>query len=129
VVYLLGVNYRAPPSWLGAEFGVAVAATFVLGFFTYALLTAHLVGRIGEVAIGLGLAWALLISAAIGSVLAPRLGEIATAVASGAGGVAPLVQPIAFLDALLAFSYIAFFVAFVDAHYRVATGVDSDGPT
>jgi hypothetical protein len=37
--------------------------------------------------------------------------------------VGAIFQPITLLDALLAFSYLAFFIAFVDAHYRVAKGL------
>lgn len=113
-----------PPSWIAAEFGVAVAVIFAATFITYALVAAHLVGRLGEIAMGVGLGWAVLISAEIGLTLAPKLPPILHAVAARSLALGSVTQPITLLDALLAFSYLAFFVAFTDAHYRVARGLD-----
>jgi len=96
-------------------------------FVTYALVAAHLVGRLGEVAMGIGLGWAVLLSGLIGIALAPNLQPIVHSVAARNPSVGVLFQPITLLDALLAFSYLAFFVAFVDAHYRVAKGLTPGG--
>jgi hypothetical protein len=119
----------AAPSWLGIEFGAAIAVVFAVTFVTYALVAAHLVGRLGEIAMGVGLGWAVLLSILIGVALAPDLQPIVQSVASRSPAVAVIFQPITLLDALLAFSYLAFFVAFVDAHYRVAKGLTPDGDT
>lgn len=127
VGYLTFVGAPTPPSWLGLEFGVAVALIFGLTFVTYALVAAHLVGRVGEVAMGLGLAWAAGISGLIGLALSPQLGPIVRTVAARSTALASVTQPITLLDALLGFSYLAFFVAFTDAHYRVAKGIVSAG--
>ena len=116
-----------PPGWVSLEFGAAVAVVFAVTFVTYALVAAHLVGRLGEVAMGLGLGWAVLLSALIGLALAPDVHSIVVSVAARNPAVASIFQPITLLDALLAFSYLAFLVAFADAHYRVARGVTSDG--
>jgi len=116
-----------PPSWLGIEFGAAIALVFAVTFVTYALVAAHLVGRLGEVAMGLGLGWAVLLSSLIGVALAPDLQPIVHSVAARSPAVASIFQPITLLDALLAFSYLAFFVAFVDAHYRVAKRLTPEG--
>ena len=75
---------------------------------------------------GLGLAWAIGISALIGLALTPQLSTIVRSVSARSFALGPVLDPIALLDALLAFSYLAFFVAFVDAHYRVAVGLDPD---
>jgi hypothetical protein len=123
IAYLAATGGPNPPGWLAVEFGVAVGLVFGITFVTYALVAAHLVGRLGEVAMGIGLAWAALISAAIGIVLAPQLHPIATTILTGAGAIDPITRPITLLDALLAFSYLAFFVAFADAHRRVARGL------
>jgi len=116
-----------PPSWLGYEFGAAIAAVFAVTFVTYALVAAHLVGRLGEIAMGIGLAWAVLLSSLIGIALAPNLQPIVLSVTGRNPGVGVIFQPITLLDALLAFSYLAFFLAFVDAHYRVAKGLTPEG--
>ena len=112
-----------PPSWLPIEFGASIALVFAVTFVTYALVAAHLVGRLGEVAMGVGLGWAVLLSSLIGLALAPDVQPIVHSVVARNPGVGSIFQPITLLDALLAFSYLAFFVAFVDAHYRVAKGI------
>jgi hypothetical protein len=115
--------------WLGIEFGAAVALVFGVTFVTYALVAAHLVGRSGEVAMGLGLGWAVLVSGLIGATLVPELHPIVMAITARSAAIASATQPITLLDSLLAFSYLAFFFAFVDAHYRVAKGLTPDGTT
>jgi len=116
-----------PPSWLGIEFGAAIALVFAVTFVTYVLVAAHLVGRMGEIAMGIGLGWAVLLSALIGVALAPDLQPIVQSVVTRNPAVGVIFQPITLLDALLAFSYLAFFVAFADAHYRVAKGLTPEG--
>ncbi|MGD0588118.1 MAG: hypothetical protein ABSA63_04920 [Thermoplasmata archaeon] len=117
----------SPPSFVGVEFGAAIALVFAITFVTYALVAAHLVGRLGEIAMGLGLGWAVLLSALIGIALAPNLQPIVQSVSARSPALGGIFQPITLLDALLAFSYLAFFVAFVDAHYRVAKGLTPEG--
>jgi hypothetical protein len=129
IVYLTAVGAPSSPGWLSIEFGVAVAVVFAITFVTYALVASHLVGRFGEIAMGLGLTWAILVSAVIGFVLSAQLDPIVRTVANRSVSIGPIVNPITLLDALLAFSYLAFFLAFVDAHYRVAKGITPDpGP-
>ena len=123
IVYLSSTGGPQPPGWLAWEFGAAVALVFGVTFVTYALVGSHLVGRWGSVALALGLAWAFLISALIGLALTPQLRPIAEAIVTRTPAIDPIAQPIALLDALLGFSYLAFFLAFTDAHYRVAKGV------
>jgi hypothetical protein len=122
IAYLSTVGSTNPPGWLAVEFGAAIAVVFSATFVTYALVASHLVGLPGRVAMGLGLAWSILISALIGLALSPQLQTISRDVVSRSPAIAPIAQPITLLDALLGFGYLAFFVAFVDAHYRVATG-------
>ena len=124
IAFLTFTGSQGSPGWLGVEFGVAVALVFAVTFVTYALVAAHLVGRLGEVAMALGLGWAAIVSAAIGLALSGQLTPIVRTIAERSAAVGPIVDPITLLDALLAFSYLAFFVAFVDAHYRVARGLD-----
>ncbi len=128
IAYLTVVGGPSPPTWLGIEFGVSVALVFAVTFVTYALVAAHLVGRLGEIAMGLGLGWAVFISAAIGLVLSPQLDPIVQTITNRSVSLGPIVDPITLLDALLGFSYLAFFVAFADAHYRVAQGIGPDPP-
>jgi len=127
IAYLTALGDPTPPGWLAVEFGAAVALVFAITFVTYALVAAHLVGRLGEVAMGAGLVWAVVLSAAIGFVLAPQLDPIVHTIVARSPQLGPIVRPITLLDALLAFSYLAFFVAFTDAHYRVAHGRVPDG--
>ena len=124
VTYFAVTGESTPPGWVQLEFGAAVAVVFGITFVTYALVASHLVGRVGSVAMGLGLAWALLLSGLIGLALSPELRPIVHSVVQRSATVGALLQPITLLDALLGFSYLAFFVAFTDAHYRVARGLD-----
>lgn len=124
VAYLTAVGGPTPPSWLAFEFGVAVAIVFGVTFVTYALVAAHLVGRLGEVAMAAGLGWAILISGLIGLALTPQLEPIVRSIVARSTAIASIAEPITLLDALLGFSYLAFFVAFADAHWRVARGLE-----
>lgn len=126
VAILSAYGGPSPPWWLGVEFGIAVALVFGVTFVTYALVASHLVGRVGRVAMAFGLGWSILISAAIGLVLAPQLTPLVHNVVARSTNLDPITQPIFLLDALLALSYLAFFVAFTDAHYRVVKGLDPD---
>lgn len=127
VAYLAVQGGPEPPQWLGLEFGVSVALVFAVTFVTYALVASHLVGVVGRVAMALGLGWAALISALIGLTLAAQLHPIVATIVARSPAFGPIEQPISALDALLAFSYLAFFVAFVDAHRRVALGLTPPG--
>lgn len=127
VAYLSVLGGSDSTGLLGIEFGVAVAVVFGVTFVTYALVAAHLVGRWGEVAMAVGLAWAVLISGLIGIALSGQLDPIARAIVSRSTAIDAIAHPITLLDALLAFSYLAFFLAFADAHYRVAKGLTPEG--
>ncbi|HEY6238874.1 MAG TPA: hypothetical protein VIZ68_06805 [Thermoplasmata archaeon] len=129
IAYLSALGDPTPPGWLAVEFGAAVAVVFAITFVTYALVASHLVGRLGEIAMGAGLVWAVVLSTAIGFVLAPQLDPIVHTIAARSPALDPIVRPITLLDALLAFSYLAFFLAFTDAHYRVAHGLVPREPT
>ena len=127
VAYLWATGASDTTGWLGLEFGVAIGLVFAITFVTYALVAAHLVGRSGEVAMALGLGWAIFVSGLIGAALAPHLHPIVTAIAGRSTAIVAATHPITLLDSLLAFSYLAFFFAFVDAHYRVAKGLTPEG--
>jgi hypothetical protein len=116
------IGEGSPPGWIGVEFGIAIALVFGLTFVTYAMVVAHLVGRAGEVVMGLGLAWSVIVSGLIGLALSPQLSPIVQSIVHRSPAISVLMQPITLLDALLGFSYLAFFFAFADAHYRVAKG-------
>jgi len=129
VAFLTATGASDSGGWWGIEFGASVAVIFGVTFVTYALVAAHLVGRWGEVAMGLGLGWAVLVSGLIGAALAPALHPIVSAISTRSAAVTAATHPITLLDSLLAFSYLAFFFAFVDAHYRVAKGLTPAGET
>ncbi|MCI4360835.1 MAG: hypothetical protein L3J91_03955 [Thermoplasmata archaeon] len=124
IAYLSAEGGPSPPGWLAAEFGIAVALVFAVTFVTYALVASHLVGRFGQVAMALGLGWAVLISGAIGLALAQQLHPIVSTIVTHSPALTPIERPITLLDALLGFSYLGFFAAFADAHWRVAKGLD-----
>ncbi|HEY6238921.1 MAG TPA: hypothetical protein VIZ68_07045, partial [Thermoplasmata archaeon] len=126
IAYLSAIGGPEPPGWLALEFGVAIALVFGVTFVTYALVASHLVGRVGLVAMALGLLWAAIISALIGIALASQLHPIVSTIVARTPALDPIAQPITLRDALLAFSYLAFFIAFVDAHWRVARGLVPD---
>jgi hypothetical protein len=114
------------PTW-EVVFGASVAVVFGITFVTYALVAAHLVGRSGEIAMGLGLAWSLVVSAFIGIALSPQLRPLVQSIAARSPALGTVTSPIALFDGLLGFSYLAFFAAFADAHYRVAKGLEPTG--
>lgn len=114
------------PTW-ELVFGASVAIIFGITFVTYALVAAHLVGRLGEIAMGLGLAWSLIVSAFIGLALSPQLRPLVQSIAARSPAIGSVTTPITLFDGLLGFSYLAFFVAFADAHWRVARGLAPDG--
>jgi len=122
VIYLSAIGGPPPPAWASAEFAVAIAIVFALTFVTYALVAAHLVGPVGRIAMALGLLWAFILSALIGLALSAQLSPLVRQIVDRSPAVAPIVNAIGFLDSLLAFSYIALFVAFLDAHARVRAG-------
>ena len=124
IAYLSVERGPSPPEWIALEFAVAVALVFGVTFVTYALVAAHLVGPTGQVAMALGLLWAIIISASIGLALSSHLNEIVGTVVGRTLSIDPIARPITLLDALLGFSYLAFFVAFADAHWRVAKGLE-----
>jgi uncharacterized membrane protein YidH (DUF202 family) len=124
IAYLALTSPANFTGWLGLEFGLAIALVFGLTFVTYALVAAHLVGPLGRVAMAVGLAWSILVSAFLGLDLSPVLPPIARAILVRAPGSVALPGPVILLDALFAFSYLAFLIAFSDAHYRVARGLD-----
>ena len=126
IAYLSLVGGPHPPEWVAYEFGAAVALVFAVTFVTYALVASHLVGRLGQVAMAAGLGWAVLISAAIGLALSSRLQTIVSTIVTRTPAIDPIAQPITLLDALLGFSYLAFFIAFADAHWRVVKGLDPE---
>ncbi|MCI4324738.1 MAG: hypothetical protein L3K00_02475 [Thermoplasmata archaeon] len=124
LAYLATNRSYSPPEWLSLEFGIAAALVIGVTFLTYGLVAAHLVGRTGTVAMALALGWAAVLTVAIGAAIAPQLAPIARAVTGSTASLGPTLSPITMLDALLAFSYLGFFLAFVDAHFRVARGLD-----
>ena len=128
VAYLSAMGRSNPPEWVALEFGAAVALVFGVTFVTYALVASHLVGTTGRVAMALGLLWAIIISALIGLALSSQLPTIVGTIVARSVSLAPIEQPITLLDSLLGFSYLAFFVAFADAHWRVVKGLDPAGP-
>lgn len=126
VAYLTLVGGATSGGWPTVLFGAAVGFVFGATFITYALVASHLVGRVGEIAMGVGLGWAVILSGLIGLALSAQIDPIVHLVVSRNISVAPILNPITLLEALLSFSYLAFLVAFSDAHYRVAHGLDKD---
>lgn len=128
VALLVATGTTDPSSAVRSAFGGAVAAAFALGFATYAIAVTHLVGRPGEIAIGLGIGWAVVVSVEVGAVLARALGQLVAAAAVRSLGVSNALAPVREWDALLAFSYLAFFYAFTEAHHRVRLAPRPDLP-
>ena len=126
VLLLAATGPTDPPYWTRLLFGAAVAAVLALTFLTYVLVASHLVGRWGGLAMALGVGWALLLSGLIGLALVPELPPIVRSVVLKSPAVAPVLQPLTALAALFAFSYLAFFLAFTDAHWRVVQGLDPE---
>jgi hypothetical protein len=125
IAYLSALGGPAPAGWVAIEFGIAVALVFAVTFVTYALVASHLVGPVGQIAMALGITWAVIVSALIGLALSGQVQPIVSTIVHRSPALAPIERPITFLDALLGFSYLAFFVAFADAHWRVARGLDA----
>jgi|SRR5579871_840490 len=127
VAILTAEGSSAPPAWAAWEFGAAVALVIGASFLTYGLVAAHLVGRTGRVGLAASLLWAWIVAAVLGLLLAPQLGTIVHLIQARSGPYDSVTRPLGPLEALLAISYLAFFVLFSEAHYRVARGRPVEG--
>ena len=128
---VVGLLYVVPtlgvPLWAEILFG-AGAGSLVLGtFVTYVLLVFHLVGRPSQAVLGASIAWSLLVSGLVGSVLAGHLGSIMDLARTHRSTVPGFVNPIDALASYLFVSYFLLFAAYFEAHLRVAGGPPSKG--
>jgi hypothetical protein len=111
------------PAWLPFEIGAAVAATLVAAFLTYVLVVSHLVARAGGALLALAVIAAIPVGYVLGTTLASELPQYLGVILTAPLKLASLASNLSVPLAWLVVSYSLLFVAFVDAHRRIARGL------
>ncbi len=121
--YYAVVAGATPPSWLGSEVGIAIAGAIFVTFVMYALIAYHLVGSRAKAILAVAVLASIPVAGWVGLSVAANLGTYLAAARTSPSSIVTLVEPIVSLFSYLFLSYLLLFVAFVDAHRRVARGL------
>lgn len=115
----------AIPSWLAYEVGAAVAASLFFSFVLYAVIVYHLLGSVGRGILVAALVAAIPVVGFVGYLIAGDIPTYLATVRSSPTKLASLVQPIASYLSYMFLAYALFAVAFINAHARVARGLEA----
>jgi uncharacterized membrane protein YidH (DUF202 family) len=134
VAYYVYMAALALPTWLAYEVGAAVAGSIFFSFVLYAIIVFHLLGRTGRAILMLALVAAVPVVGIVGYHIAGDLPTYLTTVRSSPQKLAALIEPVATYLSYMFLAYGLFAVAYIDAHRRVARGlqpptVDGTPPT
>jgi len=124
VAYYAYMSGLAIPSWLAYEVGAAVAASLFFSFVLYAIIVYHLLGGAGRVILLLALVAAVPVVGVVGYHIAGGLPTYLVTVRSSPAKLAALIEPVAAYLSYMFLAYALFAVAFLDAHRRVARGLE-----
>ncbi len=124
VAYYAYNSSVAIPSWLAYEVGAAVAASLFFSFILYAVIVYHLLGRLGRGILVAALVAAVPVVAFVGNLIAGHILTYLATVRSSPTKLAALVEPVASYLSYMFLAYALFAVAFINAHARVARGLD-----
>jgi len=139
VVVLLGAAAAGPlafyaympslsiPSWLAYEVGAAIGASLFFTFILYALIVYHLLGSAGRAILAMALVAAIPVVGFIGYYIAGDIPSYLATVRSSPTKLAALVEPVVSYLSYMFLAYALFAVAFIDAHRRVARGLEPPG--
>ncbi|MFZ0829909.1 MAG: hypothetical protein WCB18_09935 [Thermoplasmata archaeon] len=127
VAYYAYMSGLAIPSWLAYEVGGAVAGSLFFSFILYAIIVYHLLGTTGRAILILALVAAIPVVGIVGYHISGDLpAYLATARASPSKLVS-LIEPVLAYLSYMFLAYALFAVAFIDAHRRVARGLEPPG--
>ncbi|HLY77408.1 MAG TPA: hypothetical protein VKT21_05945 [Thermoplasmata archaeon] len=124
VGYYAYIPSLAIPSWLAYEVGAAVAGSLFFSFILYAVIVYHLLGRAGQTIIVLALVAAIPVVGIVGYHIASDLATYLLTVRSSPSKLVALIEPIASYLSYMFLAYSLFAIAFLDAHRRVARGLE-----
>jgi uncharacterized membrane protein YidH (DUF202 family) len=119
--YMTGV---AIPSWLAYEVGAAVAGSLFFSFILYAIIVYHLLSRTGRAVLILALVAAVPVVGVVGYHISGGLPTYLTTVRSSPTKLAALIEPVVAYLSYMFLAYALFAVAYLDAHRRVARGLE-----
>jgi uncharacterized membrane protein YidH (DUF202 family) len=123
VAYYAYMAGLAIPGWLAYEVGAAVAASLFFSFVLYAIIVYHLLGTTGRVILALALVAAVPVVGIVGYHIAGGLPMYLTTARSSPSTLVALIEPVAAYLSYMFLAYGLFAVAFIDAHRRVAKGL------
>jgi uncharacterized membrane protein YidH (DUF202 family) len=124
VAYYAYMISLAIPSWLAYEVGAAVAGSLFFSFVLYAIIVYHLLGRAGRTILVLALVAAVPVVGVVGYHIAGGLPTYLVTVRSSPAKLAALIEPVASYLSYMFLAYSLFAIAYLDAHRRVATGLE-----
>lgn len=119
--YMTGLSI---PGWLAYEVGAAVAGSLFFSFVLYAIIVYHLLGRTGQAILVLALVAAIPVVGVVGYHIAGGLPTYLTTVRSSPSKLAALIEPVVAYLSYMFLAYALFAVAYLDAHRRVARGLE-----
>lgn len=125
VAYYAYLPSLAIPGWLAYEVGAAVGASLFFSFVLYAIIVYHLLGRTGRAILALALVAAVPVVAVVGYHIAGGLPTYLVTVRASPTKLAALIEPVLAYLSYMFLAYALFAVAFIDAHRRVAMGLDA----
>lgn len=123
VAYYAYQSSAAIPGWLAYEVGAAVAGSLFFSFILYAIIVYHLLGRAGQAILALALVAAVPVVGVVGDIIAGGLPMYLTQARSSPTKLVTLIEPLATILSYMFLAYSLFAVAFLDAHRRVARGL------
>ncbi|MCI4352759.1 MAG: hypothetical protein L3K14_05145 [Thermoplasmata archaeon] len=128
IAYYAYMSAVAIPSWLAYEVGAAVGASLFLSFILYAIIVYHLLGTAGRAILILALLAAVPVVGIVGYHIAGDIPTYLTTVRSSPTKLAALIEPVVSYLSYMFLAYSLFAVAFLDAHRRVARGLEPPTP-
>lgn len=124
IAYYVYMSALAIPSWLADEVGAAVAASLFFSFILYAIIVYHLLGRAGRAILVLALVAAVPVVGVVGYHISGGIPTYLVTVRSSPTKLAALIEPVVAYLSYMFLAYALFAVAFIDAHRRVARGLE-----
>lgn len=127
VAYFAYMASLAIPSWLAFEVGAAVAGSLFFSFVLYAIIVYHLLGKAGQAVLVLALLTAVPVVGIVGYHLASDLPTYLSTARSSPSKLVALIEPLSTFLSYMFLAYSLFALAFLDAHRRVARGLEPPG--
>jgi uncharacterized membrane protein YidH (DUF202 family) len=114
----------AIPAWITYEIAAAIAASLFFTFILYAIIVYHLLGTAGRGLLVAALVAAVPVVAIVGYYIAGDIPSYLATVRSSPTKLTSLIEPVLSYLSYMFIAYALFAVAFIDAHRRVARGLE-----